>query len=104
MLRTVRFTNDGTFLSRNDFDSSEECANYLGIDEADLNWALEEYGRCDAQDEGNWITAWEPYDRPHEEWPHDPFAGEEGDDEYHPAETLEKIKAGAELMERVGQK
>jgi len=93
-IRTVKFADDGMFIVRHDFPTTETCAEYMGIDEADLSWALEEYGRCDGPEN---VTAWEPYE-PDEQWPHDPFAGEEGDDEYHPAETLAKVKAGAELL------
>ena len=48
-----------------DFTNFEDAAKALGITKEELEWALEEYGRCDTEDK----VAWEPSEENGEEWP-----------------------------------
>jgi len=92
LIKTVEWTPQGVVI-RKSWTSTSELAKYMNLDKTEVEWALDEFGRCDSI-EG--VTAWRPY-VPTEQWPHDPFA--EGEpDEYHPADTREKVKAGADLM------
>jgi len=94
LIKTVEWTPQGVVI-RKSWTNSTELAKYMNLDEHEVEWALEEYGRCDSI-EG--VTAWVAYD-PTEQWPHDPFA--EGEpDEYQPADTQEKVKAGANFPRR----
>jgi hypothetical protein len=93
MYRTIEWTPQGVAI-RKTWTNDEEVAKYMNLDVHEFRWAMEEYGRCDTE-----ITAWEPYE-PSEMWPHDPLA--EGEpDEYHPADTREKIQKGAEFVRRI---
>ena len=97
LIKTVEWTPKGNVI-RKEWTDDVKLARYMKTSLLVVRWCLEEFGRCDQEINGRWIAAWRPYE-PSEQWPHDPFAKGEPD-EYQPADTLEKVKAGASIPRR----
>lgn len=94
LIKTIEWTPKGIVI-RKSWTSTSELAKYMKTSKLVVEWSLDEFGRCDVEVQGHTVTAWRPYE-PTEQWPHDPFA--EGEpDEYHPADTIEKVRRGATI-------